>query len=261
MSQEIKITIVTVCYNAAGMIEKTIRSVVAQTYNNIEYLIVDGMSTDDTVNIIRKYGQKNECIRIISEHDKGIYDAMNKGACKSSGQYVMYLNAGDEFADERVLEAVAEYIKECRNGGKRCDILYGDFYDGMFDKSRLISYGRQVMNDTYMLMSNTVCHQAILAGRDYLIMHPFDISYKYVADRKWLSECIRSGAQFVYIHRPLVIYDRGGVSTVQENRQELRNEVDRYIAQMYPVRGRIINFFKKNRMLRAMARRMKESGK
>ena len=107
MMQEFKrISIVTICYNAEEKIEKTMRSVLRQTYNNIEYLIIDGASKDKTLSIVNKvaseYPDKN--IVVVSEPDKGLYDAMNKGAALATGEYVNYMNAGDCFFEDSSVE-------------------------------------------------------------------------------------------------------------------------------------------------------------
>ena len=96
------ISVVTVCYNAADTIEKTMLSVLNQTYHDIEYIIIDGGSTDGTVEIIRKYADR--IAYWVSEPDKGIYDAMNKGIKVATGEWINFMNAGDEFVDEGVIE-------------------------------------------------------------------------------------------------------------------------------------------------------------
>lgn len=98
-----KITVVTVCFNAESVLEQTILSVLNQTYKDIEYLIIDGGSKDGTLGIIKKYSDK---VKWISEPDKGIYDAMNKGVKMASGEWINFMNAGDRFASNDVLEKI-----------------------------------------------------------------------------------------------------------------------------------------------------------
>ena len=103
-----KITVITVCHNAAKTLEKTIKSVLNQTYPNIEYIIIDGGSTDDTVDIIKRYADR--LAYWISEPDKGIYDAMNKGIEVATGEWINFMNAGDTFYEENTIDFVLEAI-------------------------------------------------------------------------------------------------------------------------------------------------------
>ncbi len=249
-----KVSVITVCYNAKQQLTSTMNSVVCQSYSNIEYLIIDGVSDDGTYELACSYKDKYDFIRVVSEPDEGIYDAMNKGVTLCNGDYVVFLNAGDQFADREVISDTVKHIEEYYANGSRCDIIYGDYYDGAKEQNNLVSYGHQVVNSTFMLFSNTICHQAIFSSKKYLVEHPFDLSYRYVADRKWISECIRAGAMFRYMQRTVVVYDRTGMSTEMDNRNDLRKEVDRYIERMYPVRGRLLNMIKKSEKLRTFAR-------
>ena len=111
MEKSIKLSIITVCYNAEKVIEDTILSVLGQTYQDIEYILVDGGSQDKTLQIIEKYSQ-DERVRYISEPDEGIYDAMNKGGSLATGDYIQFLNAGDFLVNATVIEDVICKIKE-----------------------------------------------------------------------------------------------------------------------------------------------------
>ena len=104
----LKISVVTVCYNAAVSIEQTMLSVLGQSYPDIEYIVIDGGSTDGTVDIIKKYADR--LAYWVSEPDKGIYDAMNKGIAAATGSYINFMNSGDSFYDNRVVEAVVPYL-------------------------------------------------------------------------------------------------------------------------------------------------------
>ena len=106
-----KISVVTVCYNAVNDIEKTILSVINQTYPNIEYLIIDGGSTDGTMDIVNKYKDKIDVI--VSEPDKGIYDAMNKGIDRATGDWINFMNAGDCFFEKETVNSVFIYLFVC----------------------------------------------------------------------------------------------------------------------------------------------------
>ena len=114
------ITVVTVVYNGGTTLEQTIQSVVNQTYKNVEYIIIDGASTDETLDIIKKYEDKIDYWQ--SESDKGIYDAMNKGICLATGEWINFMNSGDIFSSNRVLERVFSFNIE-----ENVKIIYGDY--------------------------------------------------------------------------------------------------------------------------------------
>ena len=115
-----KISVVTVCFNASDFIEKTILSVIEQNYSNIEYIIIDGGSKDGTINIIKKY--TDHISYWLSEPDKGIYDAMNKGIKVATGEWINFMNAGDTFCDNNVISEVFSIS----NKHIQSDIIYGD---------------------------------------------------------------------------------------------------------------------------------------
>lgn len=169
--RSIKYTVVTICYNARETIEDTILSVVGQTYENVEYIIIDGGSTDGTVEIIKKYADR--LAYWVSEPDKGIYDAMNKGIAIASGEYINFMNSGDKFASNDVVSKIVN-ITEPND-----TLIYGDwniiFPDGksQFRKSDTIDYFKTDM---------PFCHQASFIRTDYIKAHPFDISFNIKSD-------------------------------------------------------------------------------
>jgi len=120
----LKISIVTVCYNSEKFIRTAIESVLAQTYSNIEYIIIDGASKDDTLNIIKSYGDRIHIV--VSEPDKGIYDAMNKGLKLATGDYVAVLNSDDFYTDNYVIEHVVNRLEEAKTDSLFSDLTYVD---------------------------------------------------------------------------------------------------------------------------------------
>ncbi len=128
----LKVSIITVCYNSAQTIENTIQSVISQDYSNVEYIIVDGNSTDDTLNIINKY--KTRIAKLLSEKDEGIYYAINKGIALSTGDIIAILHADDFYTNEQIISSVVkQFEKEC------IDTVYGDLqYVDRFDTSKVI---------------------------------------------------------------------------------------------------------------------------
>ena len=165
-----KISIITIVYNNARDIEYTITSVLNQSYSNIEYIIIDGASTDGTLAIVNKY--KNDIDLIVSEKDNGIYDAMNKGLALATGEYVLFLNSGDELYNAHTLQTVIEK-------GNHADIIYGE--TKLIDEQRaVIGDRRHQAPESFDWQSfrygMNICHQAIYIKRD--ITSPYDLHYQ-----------------------------------------------------------------------------------
>lgn len=198
------ITVVTVCLNCENTIEKTIKSVLSQKYDNYEYLIIDGKSKDSTLNIINKYKSiKN--VTIISEPDKGIYDAMNKAVKLAKGKYVYFLNSGDYFEDDKVLDKVSNYLST------NCDIYYGNI-----NKNGIIEKYPYIINNFYLILrEKMICHQAIFAKKEVLLDYPFDISLRICADRDWMIKCVKNSRNIFYMNDITIAkYDCNGQSSV-----------------------------------------------
>jgi glycosyltransferase involved in cell wall biosynthesis len=196
------ISIITVVYNGESVIEKTIQSVLNQTYHQIEYLIIDGNSTDATLKIIEKYSSR---IKLISEKDNGIYDAMNKGLSLASGKYVNFLNAGDSFIDQDVLLKVFD-----NPNALNFDFIYGDSINVIHVTKRYINAQRISLQTLRRGMG--VCHQAIFANRD--VTPAYDTRYKLNADYNWIIELFNGISQnrILYVAIPIVYYELGGMS-------------------------------------------------
>lgn len=200
-----KISVVTVCYNAINDIEKTILSVINQTYSNIEYIIIDGGSTDGTMDIVNKYKDKIDVI--VSEPDKGIYDAMNKGIDRATGDWINFMNAGDCFFNNVALENVFPRNYESVN----FDILYGyqvhSFPYGKFVRKRLPLKDF----DSYM----PIGHPASFVRAELLKKEHFDCSFRIAADYNFFFKAYKSGKKFKALD--VIISDfesAGGVSSL-----------------------------------------------
>ncbi len=199
-----KISVVTVCYNAVQTIEKTILSVINQTYQNVEYIIIDGASTDGTIDIINKY--RDKIAYFVSEPDKGIYDAMNKGIKAATGDWINFMNAGDTFYSNSVIADVVPYIKSDTR------IVYGDTML-MYSKGQKL-YKPSSMNDLNKKMFFN--HQSSFADINCMKDLMFDDSYKLCADYKFHYDTYRKGLKFQYIPVIIANYDaQNGVSSKQ----------------------------------------------
>lgn len=187
-------SIITCTYNAESVLQRTLDSVLEQTYSHVEHIIVDGASTDATLNMVEAYRQKSDAedwcheVHVKSEPDRGLYDAMNKGIQRATGQYVLFLNAGDVFPSADTLELVAESVGE---GEEPPAVLYGDTdvvdNDGHFLRHRRLSPPRRLTWRSFM-KGMLVCHQAFYARTDLAKATPYDLHYRFSADVDW---CIR----------------------------------------------------------------------
>lgn len=177
-------SIITITYNAAKELPATMRSVAKQKCCDYEHLIIDGASKDDTLKIAEKMG--TERMRLYSEPDKGLYDAMNKGIRKSEGKYLIFLNAGDAFKDNEVLASIAGQMHLCP------DIVYGDTdlvnADREFVGRRHLSAPERLTFESFR-RGMLVCHQAFVVRRD--IAPEYDLKYRFSADYEWCLRCLK----------------------------------------------------------------------
>ncbi|MBE8713991.1 glycosyltransferase family 2 protein [Sphingobacterium hungaricum] len=226
-----KISIITIVYNNAKDIEFTMASVLNQTYPVIEYIVIDGLSTDGTVDIIKKY--KNQLAIFTSEKDAGIYDAMNKGLKEATGDYVLFLNSGDALYDENTLDHV---VKK----GKNADIIYGETM--LIDENRQeIGLRRHAAPKEFTWKSfkygMNICHQAIYIKREIAV--PYNENYKLSADIDWIIRCAKNAKTAVNVNELVARYLVGGLSQ-KRHRESLK---ERYVIfnQYYGVIRNFIN--------------------
>jgi len=212
-----KLSVITIVYNNAADIERTMLSVLNQTYPNIEYIIVDGLSTDGTLEIIKKYSGKIS--KLISEKDEGIYDAMNKGLAVATGDYVLFMNSGDEFYSG---DTVAKVFAIAEGA----DIYYGE--TEMMDASgQSLGQRRHKAPENFTWLSfkygMSVSHQAIYVKRT--LAEPFDRNYHLSADIDWILNAAKKAKKIVNTHQYVAKYLVGGMSK-KRHRQSLRERFD-----------------------------------
>lgn len=196
------ISIVTVVYNGESTLEQTIQSVLNQNYDNVEYIIVDGGSKDRTLDIIKKYEDKIDYWQ--SEPDKGIYDAMNKGINLASGDFINFMNSGDYFANEFVIEKISKFSQ---------DIIYGNVLIKQNEKIIELKH-KDKLRFFYFAREATICHQSIFAKKSTFENNLFDQNYKIVADRVWLKHCIDDKkCTYYHVDIPVCFYDNNGLSS------------------------------------------------
>lgn len=199
---KIKISIITIVYNAISTIEKTILSVINQTYTNIEYIIIDGGSTDGTIDIIKKYD--NKIAYWISEPDRGIYDAMNKGIKKATGEWINFMNAGDTFYATTTIENLIIFFKNNTGG-----IIYGN--REVVDDNGI--YKNQISNLSTIKYSMGIFHQSSFIYTSLHKENLFDISYKIAADYDFFYKMINNNVKFIKTDTNICVFLDGGVSS------------------------------------------------
>lgn len=201
-------SIITVTYNASKNIEPTLASVKAQTCKLYEYIVIDGLSTDNTVNIVKAAGI--ERCNLISEKDYGLYDAMNKGLGLANGDYVLFLNAGDSFHSPNTLEHFAEAIMDNDYPG----IVYGQT-DIVNSERKRISPRHFTAPELLTLESFSdgmvVCHQAFMVLRK--LTSNFNTKFRFSADYEWCIRCLQRSHRNQYINEVVVDYLNEGVTT------------------------------------------------
>lgn len=224
-----KITVITVCYNAENEIEKTMRSVLEQTYKNLEYIIIDGLSNDRTIEIVNKilgeYPRRD--VIICSEPDNGIYDAMNKGIQKATGEWINFMNAGDCFFHSKILKEMYSEL------GSDIHILRGNIIR-KYPKFDVKSVGVTSQCPGIMdMFNNTFHHQACLIR--HLLFEKYglySLDYKLCSDWKFFYECVViNHVKSKYVDKTVALFSMDGAST--ENALKYRLEQESFLINVY----------------------------
>ena len=212
-----KFSIITVTYNAGKVLEDTIQSVVFQTYRNVEYIIVDGNSKDNTLEIVDKY--RDRISQVLSEPDKGLYDAMNKGIRLATGDYLCFLNAGDGFYTPDTLQTIANAAMAEE---RLPDVLYGETAE--IDEERRFVRMRRLQAPKELTWRSfkdgmMVCHQAFYARREIAPM--YDLKYRLSSDVDWCIKVMKCAEKLVNVNATVVNYLQNGLS-LQHHRASLK---------------------------------------
>jgi len=227
MTSEPLFSIITICYNAERTIERTLRSVAGQSFDNYEHIIVDGASKDSTLEIVT--GAEGAARRRVqSEPDEGLYDAMNKGVGLARGKYLIFLNAGDKFHSHDTLDVIARAIADNDVPG----IVYGqtDLVDdnGLFLAKRHLTAPDNLQFKDFA-HGMLVCHQAFVALRR--IAPFYNLKYKYSADYDWCIQCLMHSRKNVNAGEVLIDYLAEGITTA--NRRKSLFERFRIMSMYY----------------------------
>ncbi|MPM41255.1 hypothetical protein SDC9_87905 [bioreactor metagenome] len=220
-------SIITVTYHAESVLEETILSVVSQTYHNIEYIIVDGASKDRTLSIVNKYRDRIQAV--VSEPDKGLYDAMNKGLKIAKGEYVCFLNAGDTFHEDDTLQLI---VHQLNKSNVLPDVIYGE--TALVDAQRHFVRMRRLqtpdtLNWKSFRQGMLVCHQAFIAKR--ALAETYDLNYRFSADFDWCIRVMKKASLLHNTRLTLIDYLDEGMTT--KNRKASLKERFRIMAKHY----------------------------
>ena len=225
----IQITYVTVTYNAEAVLQRTLDSVLTQDYPGIVHLIIDGASTDGTLQQAEHYAEHSDAlgnghrVQIVSEPDKGIYDAMNKGLRRLGGDYVCFLNAGDFLPAQDTASRIAEKVSDQCSvpNAEYPAVLYGDTDivdgEGLFLHHRRLAPPEQLTWKSFR-QGMLVCHQAFYARRDIAVATPYDQRYRYSADVDWCIRVMKAAAKdhacLLNLHMVVANYTQEGQTTL-----------------------------------------------
>ena len=226
-SQLYKFTIITVCRNIASTIRRTCESIVNQTFQDFQWIVVDGASTDGTLDILKEYSNRIDIL--ISEPDKGIYNAMNKGIKLATGEYVNFMNGGDEFYNNKVLEKVINY-------GLKDDVVYGNEIKINDQKSYLFNNWDNITNDI-LLTRHGITHQSSFTKAKLLKKYKFDEKYIIAADFDFFINVFQKGYRFYKIPDIINIFYENGISI------NMREKVEQEYIQIRKKRYKITFFF------------------
>lgn len=230
---EPKLSVITIVYNNVRDIERTVLSVLGQTYTNIEYIVVDGLSNDGTLQVIQKYSDRIG--KLISEKDKGIYDAMNKGLAAATGDYVIFMNSGDEFY---TLDTVATVFATAPDA----DIYYGET-EMINDEGQSLGQRRHKAPEAFtwrdFKYGMSISHQAIYIKR--ALAEPYDPRYQLSADIDWIIKAAKKAKKIVNVNSYVAKYLVGGMSK-KKHRQSLQERFN-IMKRYYGLIPTVLNHF------------------
>lgn len=214
---EPEFSILVVCLNPGDKLKTTLESIRKQTCRNYEVIVKDGLSTDGSLAFAKDAAKEFPLLRIVEKKDSGIYDAMNQAVQESEGRYLYFLNCGDRFYHEGVLEGIAKLIRE---HPVKAGIYYGNIYERL--TRREVASNPSL--DAFGCYRNVPCHQACFYDRKLLLAHPFDVRYRVRADYEQFLWCFFAAASefetsFVYGDILIVDYEGGGFSETKKNRR------------------------------------------
>ncbi len=215
------LSIITINYNNRDGLQKTIDSVLSQTWTDYEWIIIDGGSTDGSKELIEQY--QEHFAYWCSEPDKGVYNAMNKGIAKAKGEYLNFMNSGDTFYEPETLEKV--FLKE-----QTADVLYGDSMMEYNGEKYIVHYPKEI--EFFFLYKRMICHQAMFLHHSLLKGKGYDESFRLCADKLHLIQSALQGATFINTGCTVCLYNMDGISSTQ---RELLNDENKRVLSAIPI--------------------------
>lgn len=204
-----KVSIITVCLNSAKTIRKALQSVRQQAYHDIELIVIDGVSTDETLQIVSEF--KDIVSLIVSEKDTGIYDAMNKGVALAKGEVVYFLNSDDELAGSNIIADVVTAFQAKAN----LEMVYGDIIVSFAARDQYIKHQHV---EQHNVLHTGICHQAVFARKSlFEKIGGFNLAYKIYADFDWIIRAFQANSAIQYLPRLTSIFHAGGASMSNPN--------------------------------------------
>ncbi|MBR6848223.1 MAG: glycosyltransferase [Bacteroidales bacterium] len=226
-----KLSIITINRNNATGLERTLKSVATQTFKEFEYIIVDGASRDDSVEMIKRYQSEFTQLKWVSEPDSGIYNAMNKGIQMASGDYIQILNSGDCLAADDVTERMLAALEKAAYP----TILYGNMVKCFPDGRRLVDKGPEGQEITMLdMFEGTLNHSSALISRDLFSKYGcYDEQLRIVSDWKWYIQAIIFGGEKPqYVDQNVTVFDMNGIS--ETNKDLVSAERKQVLEQLFP---------------------------
>lgn len=207
-----RISVVTINFNHKEGLEKTIKSTVSQSYENLEYIVIDGASSDGSKEVIENYA--DSIVYWVSEPDGGIYDAMNKGALAATGEWINFMNSGDIFASNEVIRLIGKQISE------EIDLIYGHAVGIQENEERIF---RKAGNPADIWKSGQLRHNALFARTALVQAHPFstDAQMKVVADFDFMYKMFALNKQYKTVDKTVMEFEIDGVSSQRSRIQEI----------------------------------------
>lgn len=205
MPQDPKLSVITVVRNGEKSIEGTIKSIIAQTYKNIEYIIIDGESTDNTLAIIEQY--QHHLAYWVSEPDRGIYDAMNKGIRAATGDWLLFINSDDFLTENTIIEQAVAYLIYCKS-----EVAYGKI-KFIYSSGKEVSYGLdwETIKEKFINIYMCIPHQATFHSKALFMKEQYDISYKVLGDYDLLLGYLKTH-DAIFIPLTIAKMYEGGIS-------------------------------------------------